>query len=120
MSRRAWLLVAVVVLAAAVAAVRRSRARHAGRVVAPEWPPLPEPQPEPEAASQAGPVAPATTPPWVPPVGGACPAGYPVKVKLGSGIYHLPGMLNYARTTPDRCYASSTAAEEDGFRAAKR
>ena len=43
-----------------------------------------------------------------------------VKVKLASGIYHLPGMFAYDRTIPDRCYASAEAAEADGFRAAKR
>jgi hypothetical protein len=29
-------------------------------------------------------------------------------------------MVNYARTTPDRCYASADAALADGLRSAKR
>jgi hypothetical protein len=58
--------------------------------------------------------------PWVEPDGGACPVGYPVKGKLSSGIYHVPGGLNYDRTTPDRCYADERAAEADGLRASKR
>jgi len=41
-------------------------------------------------------------------------------VKLASGIYHLPGMLAYERTAPDRRYVSAAEAEADGFRAAKR
>ena len=51
---------------------------------------------------------------------GACPLTHPVKAKLASGIYHLPGGGNYERTKPDRCYASAEAAEEDGLRPAKR
>ncbi|MEZ5178600.1 MAG: hypothetical protein R2746_10070 [Acidimicrobiales bacterium] len=57
---------------------------------------------------------------WVKPVEGACPEGYPVKAKLSSGIFHLPGMAAYGRTTPDRCYASAEDALADGLRAAKR
>ncbi len=51
---------------------------------------------------------------------GACPEGHLVKVKLSSRLYHLPGMAAYARTTPDRCYPTAEAAEEDGFTRAKR
>lgn len=57
---------------------------------------------------------------WVEPEGSACPPGHPVKVKLSSGIFHLPGMLAYERTSPDRCYVDEAAAEADGFRKAKR
>lgn len=58
---------------------------------------------------------------WVAPDGnGDCPHGYPVKVKISSGIFHLPGGLAYERTKPDRCYATPQAAEADGYRAAKR
>ncbi|MGH9132824.1 MAG: hypothetical protein ACRDZZ_02730 [Ilumatobacteraceae bacterium] len=56
---------------------------------------------------------------WVPPVDGACPAGYPVKGNASSGIYHVPGGRFYARTVPERCYASAADAEADGYRAAK-
>lgn len=57
---------------------------------------------------------------WVEPTDGACPTSHPVKAKLASAIYHLPGMLNYERTRPDRCYADAAGAEADGLRAAKR
>jgi len=56
---------------------------------------------------------------WVEPVNDSCPAGYEVKVKESSGIYHVAGMRNYERTNPDRCYPSTEAAETDGFRASK-
>ena len=59
-------------------------------------------------------------PAWAEPVEGECPHGFPVKAKVRSGIYREPGMLNYERTAPDRCYASADAAEADGLRAAKR
>jgi hypothetical protein len=51
---------------------------------------------------------------------GSCPATHPVKAKLASGIYHVPGGGNYDRTRPDRCYLDAAAAEADGLRAAKR
>jgi hypothetical protein len=54
------------------------------------------------------------------PVEGTCPASHPVKGKLTSGIYHLPGGLNYERTRADRCYVDAAAAESDGLRPAKR
>jgi hypothetical protein len=59
-------------------------------------------------------------PPWVGPSGTGSPDGYPVKVKLSSGIFHVPGGLAYDRTIADRYYASAETAEADGFRAAKR
>jgi hypothetical protein len=58
--------------------------------------------------------------PWVEPEDGACPASHPVKAKLGSGIFHVPGGLSYERTQPDRCYLDEAAAIADGLRAAKR
>jgi len=58
--------------------------------------------------------------PWMEPVGGTCPPTHPVKAKLSSGIYHLPGMAAYDRTHPDRCYLDAAAAEADGLRPAKR
>lgn len=58
---------------------------------------------------------------WIPPAAdGSAPASHPVKVKLASGIYHLPGGANYGRTRPDRCYATPEAAEAGGFTKAKR
>lgn len=76
-----------------------------------ETAPAPVPQAEPEAISAT---------PWVEPDGAACPTTHPVKVKLSSGIFHVPGGMNYERTRADRCYANSEAAEADGFRPAKR
>jgi len=57
---------------------------------------------------------------WLEPVGGDCPPSHPVKAKMTSGIYHLPGMVSYARTNPDRCYRDAATAEADGLRSAKR
>jgi len=76
-----------------------------------------EPQPFPFPPQ---PVADATVA-WVEPAeSGACPANHPVKAKLASGIYHVPGGANYSRTQADRCYLSAEAAEADGLRASKR
>ncbi len=57
---------------------------------------------------------------WVEPVDGACPTSHPVKAKLASKIFHVPGGASYDRTTPDRCYRDAAAAEADGLRPAKR
>lgn len=98
---------------------------------------VPAAAPEPVAAGATAPGAAAVDPavepavepivetvavrqPWLEPLGPACPPSHPVKAKLSSGIYHLPGMSNYARCVPDRCYINSAAAEEDGLRSAKR
>ncbi len=67
-------------------------------------------------AAKAAPVAAA----WVEPVGGTCPPSHPVKAKLSSLIYHLPGMVAYERTRANRCYTDAEAAEADGFVRAKR
>jgi hypothetical protein len=75
------------------------------------------------AAKKASPKkAPAKKPAtvWVEPSGDVCPTSHPVKAKLSSKIFHLPGMLNYERTRPDRCYRDAGSAEADGLRAAKR
>lgn len=74
--------------------------------------------PKPVVASVVGEVVPEPT--WRAATDGTCPDGFPVKAKLKSGIFHIPGMLAYDRTSPDRCYASAEAAEADGLRAAKR
>jgi hypothetical protein len=77
------------------------------------WTPQPFPFP-PQPAADA-------TSPWIDAAdGGACPAHHPVKAKLASGIYHVPGGANYDRTQADRCYVSAAAAEADGLRASKR
>jgi len=91
------------------------------------YPPRPHVDAAQETAPSATPVtasAPATATeaatPWVEPDGAACPTSHPVKVKLASGIFHVPGGMNYDRTHADRCYANPDAAEADGFRPAKR
>jgi hypothetical protein len=79
--------------------------------VGPTW----EPQPFPFPPQPAVDVA-----PWIESAdSGTCPAHHPVKAKLASGIYHVPGGANYARTRPDRCYLSADAAEADGLRPSK-
>jgi hypothetical protein len=75
------------------------------------WEPQPFPFPPQPAVDET---------PWVDPAAsGACPAHHPVKAKLASGIFHVPGGANYARTQPDRCYVSAAAAEADGLRQSK-
>ena len=82
---------------------------------APAWEPQPFPFP-PQPAVDRG----TDESPWLEPAdSGACPAHHPVKAKLASGIFHVPGGANYARTIPDRCYLSPEAAESDGLRASK-
>jgi hypothetical protein len=98
------------------------------------WDPQPfpyPPQPHTEAPTANAPVAEAVPPVaevvpevvaesgWIEPDAGACPVSHPVKAKLTSGIFHVPGGANYDRTKPDRCYASAAAAETDGLRPAK-
>jgi hypothetical protein len=72
-----------------------------------------------KAAKKAAKAAP---PPqeWVEATGPTCPPTHPIKAKLSSRIFHLPGMLAYDRTTPDRCYRTAEAAVADGLRKAKR
>jgi hypothetical protein len=86
--------------------------RTPGRVAweaQPLGPPADEPAPEPQA------------PPWLESADdGSCPLTHPVKSKLASGIFHVPGGASYARTRADRCYRTADAATADGLRAAKR
>ena len=62
----------------------------------------------------------APKPAWVEPVGNVCPPSHPIKVKLASRIFHVPGLLAYDRTNPDRCYTDERSATNDGFTRAKR
>jgi micrococcal nuclease len=57
---------------------------------------------------------------WVEASGPLCPESHPIKAKMSSHIFHLPGMLAYERTRPDRCYATEEEAGADGFIKAKR
>ena len=80
------------------------------------WEPQPFPFPPQPSATPSEPQA-----VWVDAeADGECPATHPVKAKLASGIFHVPGGTNYARTRADRCYTSAEAAEADGLRASKR
>jgi hypothetical protein len=85
-------------------------------------PPIARPVPDPSAPEPAPAEEPAAEAAkrWVEPSGGVCPTTHPVKAKVSSKIFHLPGMANYERTTPDRCYGDAASAEADGLRAAKR
>jgi hypothetical protein len=84
----------------------------------PEAPSRPRPVKTPGGGRKAPPKRPARV--WVEPTGAVCPRTHPVKAKMASGLFHLPGMLNYARTRPDRCYASEDAAIADGLTRSKR
>lgn len=86
----------------------------------------PETAPDPEAARAttartAAPSATGTESTWVAPhEDGSAPDSHPVKAKVGSRTYRVPGMAAYDRIKADRCYASAQAAEADGFTRAKR
>ena len=75
----------------------------------------------PQTAAQAAPApAPAPAKAWVEASGATCPPTHPVKAKMSSRLFHLPGMFAYDRTKPDRCYSTEAAAVADGLRKAKR
>jgi len=57
---------------------------------------------------------------WVEPVGTTCPPDHPVKVKMASRLFRVPGMFAYERTRPDRCYPNEDEAIADGFTRAQR
>jgi hypothetical protein len=73
------------------------------------FPPIPRPRATPRSEGAGS----------VDAVEGECPVSHPVKGKVTSGIYHLPGGFNYERTRADRCYVDAAAAESDGLRASK-
>ncbi len=98
---------------------RRTRRGALGRALAPAGrsPPLPSRHPPGLLERRWRPSATA----WVAPdSAGDALTSHPVKVKESSRLYHLPGMLAYDRTRPDRCYLTAEAAEADGFVRAKR
>ncbi|MEX2255242.1 MAG: hypothetical protein WEC34_07380 [Acidimicrobiia bacterium] len=137
MAKRRWVrrTLGLGLLAGAAYAVWRAIEANRSPTSA-EWEPQPFPFPpqprsdlRPEKAPGAGAerravAAPADTAAgeqrFVEPTEGACPATHPVKAKLSSKIFHVPGGLSYERTVPDRCYVDAAAAEAEGFRAAKR
>jgi hypothetical protein len=112
----------------------RQRQPTPAPAAAPTWPPVTPPRADPtggpatpaeedvptvpSVAASAEPIPPQS---WIAPNGeGMCPTSHPIKAKLSSKIFHLPGMFAYNRTQPDRCYASEDAAVADGLRRAKR
>ena len=109
-------------LGAIVAVWFRNRNGEDAETGDPEWPPLrvvDEPDP-PVHEPTDGAAAPPPAGDWVAPEpDGSCPISHPVKVKLRSGIYHVPGGLVYDRTNADRCYADTDSAESDGYRASR-
>ena len=57
--------------------------------------------------------------------GGTCPISHPIKGNFTtySGepcIYHVTSGVFYAKTWPERCYATEDEARRDGCRASKR
>ncbi|MHB1535846.1 MAG: sunset domain-containing protein, partial [Acidimicrobiales bacterium] len=86
------------------------------RLAAIEIPAAAPPRPAGKARKKATQTAPA----WVEPTAGACPDDHPIKVKLSSRLFHLPGMMAYERTRADRCYGSAADAERDGFTRSRR
>lgn len=147
--RRMFRLALVLGAAAAVYKVVQARRPSPALPESDAWPPTPRPVPAPPQAAPAATrrAEPVTEPggaktpptprasaakkapandvakaaaPWVEAVDGECPPTHPVKAKLASKIYHLPGMLAYDRTRPDRCYRDGESAEADGLRKAKR
>ncbi|MBV8949761.1 MAG: hypothetical protein JOZ99_02720 [Actinobacteria bacterium] len=113
----------IALLAAALGVWRMFVSRpSAGEPDIQPWNPMPAPRPAPRLSVVPEPVIDLTIEEarWAEPVDGDVVPGYPVKGKVGSGIYHVPGGLSYARTIPDRCYATPQDAEADGLRPAKR
>jgi hypothetical protein len=84
--------------------------------------PVPDASTTASTTESAGTAPVRTTPitPWVEADAGTCPSSHPVKAKLTSGIFHVPGGSNYERTHADRCYVNAEAATQDGLRASKR
>jgi hypothetical protein len=108
---------AAILGSAAFAAWRAWNARVPKRPSGLDWSTAPFPfPPMPRPASSGGAARPSSADPND---DGSCPLAFPIKAKLGSGIYHPPSGVNYARTNADRCYADAAAAEADGLRPSK-
>jgi hypothetical protein len=102
----------LLVLAAGIGAAlswRRSQSTTPTPAEPPQWPEWPA-SAEPIAGSPESAVAHDD---------GSAPESHPIKVKLSSGIFHVPGGRFYDRTRPDRCYPTAAAAEADGYRRSK-
>lgn len=75
--------------------------------------------PKPAAIAAPVTVAPAPTSGSASPNGWNCPSAYPIKGNANSMIYHMPDQRYYSRTQPEECFATRSAAEAAGYRAAK-
>ena len=127
--RRFLVVASLLAVVAAIAKALRGPAtpsfsNHPSAGPPPERPTLVAvPDPAPVAAPVAAPTPTSDTEPpatWRDPDEDACPEGFPVKVKVRSGIFHVPGSPTYERTKPDRCYPDADTAIADGYRAPKR
>ena len=49
-----------------------------------------------------------------------CPAWAPIKGNAQSMIYHVRGGASYAKTKPEACFSTESAAVKAGYRKAKR
>ena len=123
--RRATFLLLLAVGIGAVVSSWRGRSATPAPAAPPQWPPweqeseAPAREPQ-ESARPNSAVAPASEQTWLPAPGdGSVPEGHPIKVKLSSGIFHVPGGRFYERTRADRCYPTAAAAEADGYRRSK-
>ena len=120
--RRLFKAAVVGTLGAVVAVWFRNRGADDDGAQQAEWPPLrPVADTDPVVDEPSdGAAVPAASGQWIDPhPDGGCPVSHPVKVKLRSGIYHVPGGLVYDRTNADRCYVDPDAAEGDGYRASR-
>jgi large subunit ribosomal protein L17 len=109
------LAVLFAVVAAAGSWVRR-RANADAPAAPAQWPPLHRDV----VATGAAPAVDAIPTGWVAAGEGfEPPDGFPVKVKVSSGIFHVPGGRFYDRTNADRFYATADEAEADGYRRSK-
>jgi hypothetical protein len=122
--RRTLLLLVLAAGIGAAVSWRRSQSTTptpAGPPQWPDWPARPEPT---DSSARAGTGASTEQvvagDGWVPAHDdGSAPESHPVKVKVSSGIFHVPGGRFYDRTRPDRCYPTAAAAEADGYRRSK-
>lgn len=118
---RRWIRAVVVLslLAGVVYALRRARRVAEPAIALPQHPIEIPPEVEPVRRSVVDGMS-IVTEAWIAPDDGICPISHPVKGKLASGIFHVPGGQSYERTRADRCYLDAAAATADGLRAAKR
>ena len=100
MRRSLLLLVLVAAVGAVARAVRRRGEMPPSDVGDAVWPPLADvavaPGPEHSPVRAPGdPQTPVADEPWVLPEDGACPVTHPVKAKVLSGIFHVPGNFGF-------------------------